>query len=168
MNKMKKLVTFLVLGLALVGSCFAKKAFFYDNDSFDKFNALSLTIENPIYITNLPEEMLSICDGGENAEVDGEKLYNFGHNLYEAFVTEENQVLHITETLKYNSEGSVTVYILVDINEYDETWELIGSERLRNYFLQCYSLTTFSDEKSTIEYLQNHPNVRIVKREPRD
>ena len=165
MNKMKKLVTFLVLGLALVGSCFAKKVELFDNDYFDKFNALSLTIENPIYITNLPEESLAIGSDGE--EVDGEILYNF--YLHEGeFVTKENQVVRIYEKIIYDSDGSVTVWIYINAYEYDETGELIGSKRLRSYFLQCYSLTTFSDEKSTIEYLQNHPEVRVVKREPID
>ena len=164
---MRKILTVLVLGLALVGSCFAKEVELHDNDYFDKFNALSLTIENPIYITSIPEEKLSVCYTGES--VDGEIFYNFIHYLYEEeFVTKENQVVRIIEKTIYDSDGSVTVWIYINAYEYDETGELIYSERLRSYFLQCYSLTTFSDEKSTIEYLQNHPNVRIVKREPID
>lgn len=163
---MRKILTVLVLGLALVGSCFAKKAYLYDNDSFDKFNALSLTIENPIYITSLPEEKL-ICYTSESEKVDGEQLYNFGHKIYEGeFVTKENQVVSIAERTTYNSEGSVTVWVYINADEYDETGVLISSRQLRSYFLQCYSLTTYCDEKSTKEYLENHLTVRVVKRGP--
>lgn len=157
---MRKILAILVLGLALVGSCFAKEANICDQDkNLTVFNALSVTIKNPVYITDLPEEMLK---KGIIYEVDGKFSRFLSLNINEEdFKTEERPVVRIGIDVEYDSRGSVSVTIYISTFE-NQNQSYNERKTIKTYYLQCLSLDTWTDAESVIEHLQKNPDMRVI------
>ena len=156
---MRKILSILILGLTLIGSCFAEEAILYGEDkNLNMFDALSITIKNPIYITDLPEEMLTYSNTFD-CGAEGYRFHNFQLKLDEKdFISLERPVVRIIISVEYDSRGCVTADIRVltyKNKQYEE-------EKAIYYSLYCYSLDTWADEKSVLEYLQMYPGLKVV------